>query len=126
MSDALNEPQPEGVVPSPGTDAPVQPEPAAAAMPAAAAFPDFGQGMGLDQGSATAVTASSRPVKETGWKERNGIFFGLSSANWMIRPTCSLLMPLMMVMTGMISTPFECRFSMARSLTSNRLPTLRC
>jgi hypothetical protein len=53
MSDAMNEPQAEGVVPSPGIDAPVQPEPAAAAMPAAAAFPDFGQGTGLGQASAT-------------------------------------------------------------------------
>ncbi|MGD0287595.1 MAG: hypothetical protein ABSC31_14680 [Acidimicrobiales bacterium] len=53
MSDALNEPQADGVVPSPGIDAPVQPEPAAEAMPVAAAFPDFGQGTGLDQASAT-------------------------------------------------------------------------
>ena len=44
----------------------------------------------------------------------------------MMRPTCSLLMPLMMVITGMMSTPLAYRFSMARSLTSNRLPTLRC
>src|SRR2546422_851175 len=48
--------------------------------------------------------ASSRPVKETGWKERKPIFLGLSSANWMMRPTCSLLMPLTMVTTGTIST----------------------
>jgi len=44
MSDAMNEPQAEGVVPSPGIDAPVQPEPAAAAMPAAAAFPTSARG----------------------------------------------------------------------------------
>jgi len=53
MSDALNEPQAEGAVSPPGIDAPVQPEPAAAAMPVATAFPDFGQGTGLDQASAT-------------------------------------------------------------------------
>ena len=41
-------------------------------------------------------------------------------------PTCSLLTPLMIVMTGTISTPFECRFSIARSFTSNRLPMARC
>ncbi len=53
MSDALNEPQREGVVPPPGIDVPVEPEPAAAAMPVATAFPGFGQGAGLTQGSAT-------------------------------------------------------------------------
>ena len=44
----------------------------------------------------------------------------------MMRPTCSLLMPLMMVVTGTMSTPASCRLSMACSFTSNRLPTLRC
>ena len=44
----------------------------------------------------------------------------------MIRPTCSLLMPLMIVITGTMSTPFECRFSIARSFTSNKFPTARC
>ena len=48
MSDAVNEPQAEGVVPLPGLDVPAQPEPAAEAMPVAAAFHDFGQGTGLD------------------------------------------------------------------------------
>ena len=72
------------------------------------------------------MTSSSRPVNETGWNERNEIFFGLSSANWITAPTCSLFTPLMIVMTGTMSTPFECRFSIARSFTSNRLPTARC
>ena len=40
-----------------------------------------------------------------GLELRKLIFFGLSRANWMMRPTCSLLMPLMMVVTGTISTP---------------------
>ncbi len=70
--------------------------------------------------------ASSRPVKETGWKLRNGIFLGLSRAKRTTAPTCSLLMPLMIVITGTISTPAFQRFSMARILTSNRLPTARC
>ena len=51
---------------------------------------------------------------------------GLSSANLMIRPTCSLLIPLMMVVTGTISMPALYTFSIAFSFTSNRLPTLRC
>lgn len=82
MSDAVNEPQAEGVVPTPGLDAPVQPEPAAGAMPAASAFPDFGQGKGLDKGSASVppptmpatlppVLPSAMPAGPTG---------GLSSA----------------------------------------------
>jgi hypothetical protein len=54
------------------------------------------------------------------------IFFGLSSANWMMRPTCSLLMPLTMVVTGTMSTPASYRLWMAWSFTSNALPTLRC
>ena len=70
--------------------------------------------------------SSSRPVNETGWKLRKLIFFGLSSANSMMRPTCSLLMPLMMVVTGTMSTPASCRLLMACSFTSKRLPTLRC
>jgi hypothetical protein len=53
------------------------------------------------------------------------ILSGLSSANCTTRPTCSLLMPLTTVVTSTISTPLECRFSMARSFTSNRFPTLR-
>lgn len=53
MSDAVNEPQSEGVVPPRGPDVPVQPEPAAGAIPAAAAFPDLGPGTGLDKGSAS-------------------------------------------------------------------------
>ena len=61
MSDALNEPQAESVGPRPGIDSPVQPEPAAMAMPVASAFPDFGQGTGLDQTSAT-VPQSSAPA----------------------------------------------------------------
>ena len=69
---------------------------------------------------------SSRPVNDTGWNERKLIFFGLSSANSMMRPTCSLLTPLTIVTTGTMSTPALCRFSIARSLTSNRLPTRRC
>ena len=44
MSDALNEPQAESVVPPPGIDAPVQPEPAAEVMPVAAAFPISARG----------------------------------------------------------------------------------
>ena len=51
----------------------------------------------------SSVTASSRPVNETGWNGRNGMGLGLSSANWMTRPTCSLLMPLIRVITGTIS-----------------------
>src|SRR6202021_1558078 len=70
--------------------------------------------------------SSSRPVKLTGWKERKLIFFGLSRANSMMRPTCSLLMPLTMVVTGTMSTPASCRLWMAWSFTSNALPTLRC
>jgi len=53
MSDAVNEPQAEGVVPPRGPDVPVQPQPAAGAIPAAAAFPDLGPGTGLDKGSAS-------------------------------------------------------------------------
>ena len=53
MSDAVNEPQSEGVVPPRGPDVPVQPQPAAGAIPAAAAFPDLGPGTGLDKGSAS-------------------------------------------------------------------------
>jgi hypothetical protein len=58
MSDAVNEPQAAGAVPPPGFDAPVPPEPTAEAMPAATAFPDFGQvtdagQRGLDEGPAT-------------------------------------------------------------------------
>jgi hypothetical protein len=34
----------------------------------------------------SSVTASSRPVKLTGWKLRKLIFLGLSSANWMMWP----------------------------------------
>ena len=44
----------------------------------------------------------------------------------MMRPTCSLLTPLTIVVTGTMSTPAFHRFSIARSLTSNRLPTRRC
>ena len=51
------------------------------------------------------VTSSSRPVNDTGWNDRKLIFFGLSSANWMMRPTCSLLTPLTIVTTGTMSTP---------------------
>lgn len=61
MSDAFNEPQTEGVVPPPGIDAPVQPEAAAAAMPVATAFPDFRQGTGPGQASAT-VSPPSMPA----------------------------------------------------------------
>jgi hypothetical protein len=58
MSDAVNEPQAAGVVPPSGFDAPEPSDPAAEAMPAATAFPDFGQVTdpgqgGLDQGPAT-------------------------------------------------------------------------
>jgi|HubBroStandDraft_1064217.scaffolds.fasta_scaffold119422_2 hypothetical protein len=57
MSDAVNEPQPGGVLP-PGFDAGVPPEPTAEAMPAATALPGFGQLTdptqgGWDQGPAT-------------------------------------------------------------------------
>ena len=51
------------------------------------------------------MISSSRPVNDTGWNERNEIFFGLSSANWMMRPTCSLFTPLTIVVTGTMSTP---------------------
>ena len=70
--------------------------------------------------------ASSRPVNETGWKLRNGIFLGLSSAKRTTAPTCSLFTPLISVITGTMSTPALYRFSIARSFTSNRLPTARC
>jgi len=43
----------------------------------------------------------------------------------MMRPTCSLLMPLTIVTTGTISTPALCRFSIAFNFTSNKLPTMR-
>ncbi len=56
MSDALNEPQAVGVVPPPKIDVPVQPEPAVGPVPVAAAFPDFGHGTGLGQGSPTVPT----------------------------------------------------------------------
>ncbi len=69
------------------------------------------------------MIASSRPVNETGWKLRNEMIFGLSSAKRITAPTCSLLMPLMIVMTGTISTPALCRLWIAFSFTSNRLPT---
>ena len=51
------------------------------------------------------MTSSSRPVNDTGWNDRKLILRGLSSANWMIRPTCSLLTPLTIVTTGTMSTP---------------------
>jgi hypothetical protein len=44
-------------------------------------------------------------VNDTGWNDRKLIFFGLSSANSMTRPTCSLFTPLTIVMTGTMSTP---------------------
>ena len=44
----------------------------------------------------------------------------------MMRPTCSLFTPLTIVTTGTMSTPALCRFSIAWSFTSNRLPTRRC
>ena len=36
------------------------------------------------RGAALGVISSSRPVNDTGWNDRKLIFFGLSSANWMI------------------------------------------
>ena len=62
--------------------------------------------------------------------ERDGLegeevdLLGLSRANSMMRPTCSLLMPLMMQVTGTMSTPASWRLWMAWSLTSNALPDL--
>ena len=53
------------------------------------------------------------------------IFLGFSRAKLMIGPTWSLFTPLMSVVTRMISMPASCMFSMARSFTSNRLPTWR-
>ena len=50
----------------------------------------------------------------------NEIFFGLSRTKSTMRPTCWLLTPLMIVLTGTMSTPAACRFSMARSFTSKR------
>ena len=58
--------------------------------------------------------------------QSEAIFLGLSNANWTMRPTCSLLMPLTSVITRTMSTPALCRFSMAFNFTSNRLPTRRC
>ena len=55
---------------------------------------------------------------------RKGIFLGLSSANCTIDPTCSLLMPLTIVMTGTISTPASCRFSMALQLHIEQIADL--
>src|SRR6267154_2636840 len=71
----------------------------------------------------SSVMASSRPVNDTGWKLRNGIFLGLSRAKRTTAPTCSLFTPLISVITGTMSTPALYRFSIARNFTSNRLPT---
>ena len=46
-------------------------------------------------------------------------------ANFTMAPTWSLFRLLTIVVTRMISMPAACMFSMARSFTSNRLPTWR-
>ncbi len=71
MSDAVNGPQATDVVPPPGVDAPVQPESAAEAMPAAVSLPDFGQGTSLEQGSAT-VSPPTVPAGTTGGVSSGG------------------------------------------------------
>lgn len=75
MSDAVNEPGAAGVVPPPGLDAPVPPEPAAGAIPATAAFPDFEQGTGLDQGSAKVPPSTvPAPAAPTGALSSSGSY----------------------------------------------------
>ncbi len=78
-----------------------------------------------DRRRRSSVISSSRPVKDTGWNEINEIFLGLSTANWMIGPTWSLLIPFTSVVTRTMSTPASCRLLIARSFTSNRFPILR-
>src|ERR1022692_2816651 len=73
----------------------------------------------------SSVTASSRPVKETGWNERNGMRLGLSRANWMTRPTCSLLMPLISVMTGTMSVRVHGSFHLDRAISEFNIGALR-
>ena len=70
--------------------------------------------------------SSSRPVKDTGWNEIALILSMFSAAKRMIGTTSSLLIVFTIVVTSVTSMPALFRFSIARSLTSKRLPTLRC
>src|SRR5664280_901300 len=69
--------------------------------------------------------SSSRPVKETGWKETALILSMFRIANRMMSPTWSLLTVFTIVVTSVTSMPAAWRLSSARSLTSYRLPTPR-